>query len=176
MSVELRHHTALSPVVRRDLLDVYAEVRAPLLHLANYGLAAFTERLGLHAAGPGFELVLGYDGGRAVGYAYGNTVEARDPYWKRMAEPLSEDGPRAPVLALREIGVRPAWRGTGTARRVHDALLAGRGEERVVLMVNPLAGDGKVLRLYEGWGYRAFNAQAASAHSPRLTVMVRPTR
>ncbi|WP_406197030.1 hypothetical protein [Kitasatospora sp. NBC_01560] len=41
-------------------------------------------------------------------------------------------------------------------------------------MVNPLAGDGKVQRLYETWGYVAFNAQPPSWDSPRLTAMIRP--
>ncbi|MFD8783522.1 hypothetical protein [Kitasatospora sp. NPDC059599] len=35
--------------------------------------------------------------------------------------------------------------------------------------------DGKVQRLYEAWGYRAFTTQQPSPHSPRLTAMIRPT-
>ncbi|WP_316529637.1 GNAT family N-acetyltransferase [Kitasatospora brasiliensis] len=174
VTVELRHHTALRPGVRQDLLDVYADVRAPLLHLPNYGLAAFTERLERHIGDPGFELVLGYDGALPVGYAYGNTVDAADRYWQRMAEPLPHGYTDAPALAVKEIGVRTPWRGTGTARRIHDALLAGRTEGRATLMVNPLAGDGKVQARYEAWGYRAFNTQRPTAHSPLLTAMVRP--
>ncbi len=77
------------------------------------------------------------------------------------------------MLALREIGVRAPWRGTGTARRLHDAFLDRRTEDRVTLMVNPLAGDGKVRALYETWGYRAFNSQPPSELSPGLAVMVR---
>ncbi|MFE6056756.1 GNAT family N-acetyltransferase [Kitasatospora sp. NPDC056446] len=176
MTVEPRHHTALAPEARRDLLDVYADVRAPLLHLPNYRADVFAERLDRHAAEPGFALVLGYDGDLPIGYAYGNTVTAGDPYWKRMTEPLPDGFTDAPVLALREIGVRTPWRGTGAARRIHDALLTGRTEGRVALMVNPLAGDGKVRRRYEAWGYREFNAQAATADSPRLAAMIRPTR
>ncbi|MFJ9444466.1 hypothetical protein ACIRRH_21685 [Kitasatospora sp. NPDC101235] len=42
--------------------------------------------------------------------------------------------------------------------------------------MNPLAGDGKVQRLYETWGYQAFNAQQPSPDSPQLTAMIRPTR
>ncbi|RKT18466.1 hypothetical protein BX285_2889 [Streptomyces sp. 1114.5] len=174
MTVELRHHTTLTPEARQDLLDVYTDVRAPLLHLPNYGVAAFLERLDRHAAEPGFELVLGHDGRTAVGYAYGNTVDAEDPYWKRMAEPLPEGFTGTPVVALKEIGVRSPWRGTGTARRIHDSLLAARTETRVTLMVNPLAGDGKVRRLYESWGYRPFNVQRPTPDSPRLSVMIRP--
>ncbi|MGW4380113.1 GNAT family N-acetyltransferase [Kitasatospora sp. NPDC004531] len=173
MTVEFRHHTALAGQTRRELLEVYADVRAPLLHLPNYRVAAFTERLDRHRADPGFELVLALDGGRAVGYAYGTTVDAGDRYWRRMAEPLPDGFTDTPVLALREIGVRPPWRGTGTARRLHDELLARRTEERVALMVNPLAGDGKVQAVYESWGYRAVNSQAATPDSPRLAVLLR---
>ncbi|GAA1165311.1 GNAT superfamily N-acetyltransferase [Kitasatospora gansuensis] len=174
MTVELRHHRDLTPEVRQDLLEAYADVRAPLLHLANYRVEAFVERLDRHATEPGFELVLGYDGQVPVGYAYGNTVDAGDRYWRRMSEPLPVGFTDTPVLAIKEIGVRTPWRGTGTARRIHDGLLTHRGEDRVALMVNPLAGDGKVLRLYEAWGYQAFNVQQSSADSPRLIAMVRP--
>ncbi|MGA5817190.1 GNAT family N-acetyltransferase [Kitasatospora sp. NPDC094028] len=173
MTVELRHHTALTAETRQDLMDVYADVRAPLLHLANYCVEAFAERLDRHLGEPGFGLVLGYDGDTPVGYAYGNTVDAGDRYWKRMAELLPDGFTDTPVLAIKEIGVRTPWRGTGTARRLHDALLARRAEDRVTLMVNPLAGDGKVQAVYESWGYRAFNSQPPSPESPRLTVMLR---
>ncbi|MFJ1705131.1 GNAT family N-acetyltransferase [Kitasatospora sp. NPDC088346] len=173
MTVELRHHTDLTARARRDLVDVYAEVRAPLLHLANYRVEAFVGRLDRHVGEPGFGLVLGYDGDVPVGYAYGNTVDAGDRYWRRMAEPLPAGFTDTPVLAVKEIGVRTAWRGTGTARRIHDELLAHRAEGRVTLMVNPLAGDGKVRALYETWGYRAVNSQRPTPDSPRLTVMVR---
>ena len=41
---ELRTFTELG-AIRGDVLDVYAEVRAPLLHLPNYAVTAFGERL-----------------------------------------------------------------------------------------------------------------------------------
>lgn len=173
MTIELRHHRDLTPEARQDLMEVYADVRAPLLHLANYRVEAFAERLDRHATEPGFELVLGYDGLVPVGYAYGNTVDARDRYWNRMAEPLPDGFTDTPALAVKEIGVRTPWRGTGTARRIHDDLLADRTEDRVTLMVNPLAGDGRVRQLYETWGYQAFNAQPPTPDSPRLTAMIR---
>nr|WP_184946853.1 GNAT family N-acetyltransferase [Kitasatospora kifunensis] len=171
--MELRHHTDLTAQARQDLLNVYADVRAPLLHLADYRVEVFAERLDRHAGEPGFELVLGYDGELPVGYAYGNTIDAGDRYWKRMAEPLPDGYTDTPAPAIKEIGVRAPWRGTGTARRIHDELLAHRTEDRVTLMVNPLAGDGKVQALYESWGYQAINSQQPSPDSPRLTAMVR---
>ncbi|MER8100337.1 GNAT family N-acetyltransferase [Kitasatospora sp. NPDC094016] len=174
MTIELRHQTDLTEQARQDLLDVYADVRAPLLHLVNYRVQTFAERLDRHATEPGFELVLGYDGDVPIGYAYGNTADAGDRYWKRMVEPLPDSFTEAPVLVIKEIGVRTPWRGTGTARRIHDELLAHRTEDRVTLMVNPLAGEGKVQALYESWGYQAINSQQPSPDSPRLTAMIRP--
>jgi hypothetical protein len=79
-------------------------------------------------------------------------------------------------VALKEIGVRPAWRKTGTARRIHDALLATRDEPYVTLMVNPAAGDGKVHALYSSWGYEGIGQSQPSPTSPVLTVMIRANR
>ncbi|GFH38310.1 hypothetical protein SCWH03_45520 [Streptomyces pacificus] len=76
-------------------------------------------------------------------------------------------------MALKEIGVRPTWRKTGTARRIHDALLAIRDEPYVTLMVSPAAGDGKVHALYESWGYEDIGQSQPSPASAILTVMIR---
>lgn len=78
-----------------------------------------------------------------------------------------------PPLALEEIGVRPAWRKTGTARRIHDALLTTRDEPYITLTVNPAASDGKVHALYESWRYENIGRSKPSPASPVLTVMVR---
>lgn len=171
--IELRRFNDLAPV-RQTLLSVYADVRAPLLHLPNYRVEAFAERLDRHAREVGWEAVLGYDHGTAVGYAYGNALTADDRWWSRMTEPLPEGYTTVPTLAIKEVGVRTPWRGTGVARRIHDELLAHRTEHRATLLVNPLAGDGKVERLYEAWGYTAFNSQQPSPESPKLVAMIRP--
>ena len=73
-AIELRSFTDLD-AVRGDLLDVYAEVRAPLLHLANYAVSSFGERVDRHGAEDGFQAVLAYEDGHPVGYAYGNRIE-----------------------------------------------------------------------------------------------------
>lgn len=171
--IELRRFHDLAPA-RQALIDVYAEVRAPLLHLPNYRVEVFAERLDRHAGEPGWEAVLGFDNGEPVGYAYANTLTVNDRWWARMTEPLPEGYTAVPTMVIKEIGVRPPWRGTGTARRIHDELLANRIEDRAALLVNPLAGDGKVQHLYETWGYTAFNNQQPSPESPKLTAMIRP--
>ncbi|MEV7419582.1 hypothetical protein [Streptomyces sp. NPDC089919] len=62
----------------------------------------------------------------------------------------------------------------GVSRQMHDRLLAGRPEPHATLMVNPTAGDGKVMRLYEGWGYREIGVVQPSPDSPWLVCMGRP--
>lgn len=173
--VELHRHTDTSGIWQ-TLLDVYADVRAPLLHLPHYAVDAYAERLARHAAEPGFEVVIGYDGTEAVGYAYCNTVEPGNRWWKRMDPPLPDHLTAEPAAALKEIMVRSPWRGTGTARRIHDELLAQRPEHHVSLLVNPAAGDGKVHRLYETWGYQTISSQTPSPGSPPLAAMLRAIR
>lgn len=77
------------------------------------------------------------------------------------------------TLAVKEIGVRTEWRGTGAARRLHDELIAGRTETRVTLLVNPQAGNGKVEAVYLRWGYERFNSQQPSPGSAALVAMIR---
>lgn len=58
-TTELRVFNELDSI-RSDVVDVYAEVRAPLLHLPNYAVTAFGERLDRHGAEPRF--TWGYEG------------------------------------------------------------------------------------------------------------------
>ncbi|MEU8473774.1 GNAT family N-acetyltransferase [Streptomyces hygroscopicus] len=174
-ATELRTFTTLD-AVRGDLLDVYAEVRAPLLHLPNYAITAFGERLDRHGAEPGFIAVLAYADGQPIGYAYANTIEHGDRYWQRTTPPPADEYTQQPAVALKEIGVRPAWRGTGSARRIHDELLRTRDEPYVTLMVNPAAGDGKVRAIYRSWGYEDIGQSQPSPASPVLRVMIRAIR
>ncbi len=155
---------------------MYAEVRAPLLHLPNYLVTTFGERLERHGAEPGFTTVLAYTDEEPVGFAYGNTIEHGDRYWQRISPTPINRYTASPAMALKEGGVVPAWRKTGTARRMHDALLAVRDEPFVTLMVNPAAGDGKVHALYRSWGYEDIGQSQPSPASPVLTVMIRTIR
>jgi len=82
--------------VRGGLLDVYAEVRAPLLHLPNYAVTAFGERLDRHGTESGFVAVLAYADGHPVGYTYGNTIEHGDRYWQRTTPAQGGQVHRAP--------------------------------------------------------------------------------
>ncbi|MGW1887773.1 GNAT family N-acetyltransferase [Streptomyces sp. NPDC001970] len=166
-------HLALA---RDDLIAVYSDVRAELLHLPNYAVSTFAERLDRHGNDPGFAAVLAYaESGEPVGYTYSNVVQADDRWWQRITPAPAPQYTERPAVALKELGVRVPWRKTGTSLRLHDALLAHHPDEPYVsLMVNPAAGDGKVQRLYESWGYRSIGTSQPSPHSPVLTAMARP--
>ncbi|NEC04117.1 GNAT family N-acetyltransferase [Streptomyces sp. SID7909] len=173
-ATELRTFTSLD-TIRGDLLDVYAEVRAPLLHLPNYAVTAFGERIDRHATEPGFTAILAYSDNQPVGYAYSNTIERGDRYWQRTSPAPAEKYTERPTMALKEIGVHPSWRKTGTARRIHDTLLATGAEPYITLMVNATAGGGRVHTLYRSWGYKDIGQSQPSPASPVLTVMIRDT-
>ncbi|MEU6393801.1 GNAT family N-acetyltransferase [Streptomyces sp. NPDC046939] len=173
--ITLRTFTDLD-VVRGDLLDVYADVRAPLLCMPNYAVTAFGERLDRHGTEEGFVATLAYADDHPVGFAYGNTIKQGDRYWQRVSPTPPNRYTERPAVALKEGGVRLPWRKTGTARRIHDTLLATRNEPHVTLMVNPAAGDGKVHALYESWGYEDIGQSLPSPASPVLVVMVRASR
>ncbi|MER5933938.1 GNAT family N-acetyltransferase [Streptomyces sp. NPDC002054] len=169
----LRRHTTLTPQLREVIGELYTQVRADLLEHPNYRVEVFLGRLDRHAAEPGWSVVIAYAApdGEPVGYAYANTVTPGDRWWKRMNSPVPGRFTARDAAAVKEIGVVPAWRGIGVSRQMHDALLAGRGEPHATLMVNPAAGGGKVMRLYEGWGYEEIGVIQPSPDSPWLVCM-----
>ncbi|MEV6735371.1 GNAT family N-acetyltransferase [Streptomyces sp. NPDC051364] len=173
-SVILKHHSGLDDV-REDLIKVYASVRGDLLRLPNYRVETFTERLDRHGNDPGWEAVMAHaPEGEPIGYAYANTVEPGNRWWTRMDAPPPAEYASSTSLAIKEIGVVKPWRGQGLAQAMHDELLRHRHEEYVTLLVNPAAGEGKVKRLYEGWGYVQIGRQQPSPDSPPLHCLGRP--
>jgi GNAT superfamily N-acetyltransferase len=173
-TITLRSFTDLSDI-RETLIGVYADVRAELLHLPNYKLTTFAERLDRHGAEPGWESAIAYEHGEAVGYAYANTIEPGNRWWTRLTSPPPNIYTAGPVVAIKEIGVVQKWRGQGIAQRLHDDLLKSRAEPYATLCVNGAAGGGKVQALYERWGYETIGQQQPlSPDAPQLTCMGRP--
>jgi GNAT superfamily N-acetyltransferase len=177
VNLELRHHTDLE-LVRQAIVDIHVEVRQRDLGLTGpfYSAERFSERLTAHRSNPGWEAVIAYDGNEPAGFAYATPLGPTTRWWSSMTTPLPdgytvETGKR--TLALNEIVVRRPWRGTGLAHRIHEELLAGKEEERVTLLVNPKAGDGKVQAVYERWGYEKIGEQQPFADSPVFAAMMR---
>lgn len=175
--LDLRHygHTDTA-AIRELLLDVHDEVYQgsddPLA-----GRDAFAKFVDHWSANKAFACVIGYDREQPVGYAYGAPLSPATTWWAKVAPPLpdaftAETGHR--TFALSELMVRSAWRGTGASRRIHDALVASRSEERVTLLVHK--EHGKVRALYEGWGYRTVGEAVPFDGAPELCAMVSDLR
>ncbi|WP_274559269.1 GNAT family N-acetyltransferase [Streptomyces spiramyceticus] len=179
-ALELRHVRNVEEV-RQEIVDVHAEVRHRDFGLTGpfYTVERFNERLTGHSSALGWEAVVAYDQGEAVGFAYGVPLGTKSRWWTAMTTQMpegfaEETGSR--TFALNEIVVRKTWRGTGAAHRIHEELLSGRPEERITLLVNPAAGDGKVQAVYERWGYEKIGEQQPFPDSPVFASMMRTLR
>ncbi|MEV3896507.1 GNAT family N-acetyltransferase [Streptomyces anulatus] len=155
--IAIRHYTgAQAPSIRQVLLDVYAEVYAEPARTDPFAsLDRFAEGLDGWSARPGWSCVIGYDGDQPVGYAYGAPLPEGARWWGGLltdvpAGVTAETGIR--TYALSELMVRTSWRKTGTARRLHSALLSPCREERATLLVDQ--NHPKVHALYESWGWQ----------------------
>jgi ribosomal protein S18 acetylase RimI-like enzyme len=108
---------------------------------------------------PGFRLVVARTAGQLVGFGLGHVVESASGWWAGIrpgpvggesADPVGIDGGHS--FGIAELGVHPAWRRRGLASRLHEALLAGRSEPRVMLWVR--ADAPAATATYSHWGYR----------------------
>jgi ribosomal protein S18 acetylase RimI-like enzyme len=103
---------------------------------------------------PTYGIAVARAGDELVGFAYGFTVPTDTKRWSRLVEPLSvqvtSEWPGRTFL-LFDYAVKRSYRGQGIGRKLHDALLGSRSEERATLTVQPTAVDTK--RIYEHWGW-----------------------
>ncbi|MFI1801894.1 N-acetyltransferase [Streptomyces sp. NPDC020379] len=158
------------------ILTVYVDARAEFQHLEHYQLPRMRTQLLRHAQRPGCVATVAWQRENPVGYAYGCPLGPDNTWWPRAYPPpptdiTREDGQR--TFRIDEIAILTSWRGTGTARKIHDHLLSG-WTGRATLMVSPLAGNGKVQAVYEEWGYVPVAHAQPQNTSPVLTVMIRP--
>ncbi|MYQ46223.1 GNAT family N-acetyltransferase [Streptomyces sp. SID4985] len=152
--------------VRSMLLDIHDEVYADNPD-PFHSRERFTYFLDLWSARRNWRCVSGCENGGPVGYAYGSVL-APGGWWKGSTRPSDI---RGPVFALSEFMVLPKWRGTGRAKKIHDALIAPVEANVVSLQVE--IAHFKVVHLYESWGYRQVDESKPSDDSPRYAVMVK---
>ncbi|MQY10731.1 hypothetical protein SRB5_08440 [Streptomyces sp. RB5] len=161
-----RHVHADSQDVRSLLLDVHDEVYAnnpdPF-----HSRERFTYFLDCWSSRKDWRCLSGWESGSPVGYAYGSVL-APGGWWTGSDRPRDV---RGPVFALSELMVLPKWRGTGRARKIHDALIAPVDAGLVSLQVE--SANIKVVRLYESWGYRKVDTSKSHDDSPVYAVMVK---
>jgi GNAT superfamily N-acetyltransferase len=160
--------------VRSLLLELYAEVYTDVVSKPFFTVEAFATRLDHHAANPTWEAVVGRQAGDPVGYAYGSAVAAGTSWWTGVDPPPGGDVARETggrTFVLYELMVRVPWRRTGVSRRLHDELLAARGEDRVTLAVE--RAHPRVRALYEGWGYQWIGSVQDAPDAPLYDVLLR---
>lgn len=168
-TVELRHyaHDDL-PAIRQTLLDVHAAAYADDMTEFDEKFPWFVDHWGGH---PNFACVIGYEDGEPIGFAYGAPATPGREWWR---EHLTEPPADEETFSVSELMVRHKWRKTGTAERLHTALLTDRPEALAVLLVD--REHPKVQALYESWEYRKVGERQPFADSPVFAVMLREIR
>jgi ribosomal protein S18 acetylase RimI-like enzyme len=127
-------------------------------------------------ARPGFRLVLARASGAGpVGFALGYPVGRDSDWWPAVTGPASpvDAGGDDRGFGIAELGVHPAWRRRRIAGRLHEALLAGRAERRVVLWVRPDAAA--AWATYHRWGYRVVGAARTDPYQVMCLHLTPPT-
>ncbi|MFC5723816.1 GNAT family N-acetyltransferase [Streptomyces gamaensis] len=151
--------------IRQTLLDVHADAYADRLDDAFVQkFPWFVDHWSSH---PQFSCVIGYDGAEPVGYAYGAAANPGREWWRGHLEPAPA---KDRTFHLSELMVRPKWRKTGAAERLHRALLDTRDHDLAVLLVD--VTHPKVQALYESWTYRKAGERQPFPDSPLYAVMV----
>ncbi|WP_143663956.1 GNAT family N-acetyltransferase [Streptomyces sp. rh34] len=171
--IEMRHYTgAQAPELRPLLLGVYTEVYATAARTDPFASPdRFAEGLDHWTVRPGWSCVVGYDNDQPVGYAYGAPLPPRSRWWGGLlnmvpADATAETGTR--TYALSELMVREPWGKTGTARQLHNTLLASRNEERATLLVDQ--NHPEVHALYQSWGWTTLGDYAPAWTTPRSST------
>lgn len=174
--IDIRHYTsAQAAELRPTLLDVYAEVYAEAIADDPFnGIEQFASGLDGWSSKPGWTCTVGYDGKQVIGYAYGAPLPENARWWGGLLDEVPQDIVRETgtrTYALSELMVRTPWRKTGAARRLHDALLAERTEERATLLVRQ--SHPKVHTLYETWGWKTLgDLRPRKEHAPLFHAML----
>ncbi|AUY52307.1 GNAT family N-acetyltransferase [Streptomyces sp. CB01881] len=169
--IELRHyhHGELPAGLRELLINVHADAYAA--EMEDPFVQRFPWFVDHWSALDGFACVVGFDGEEPIGFAYGAPARTGREWWREHVVPAPE---RDSTFSFSELMVRPRWRKTGVAERLHSALMADRPEALAVLLVDP--EHPKVQALYESWGYRKVGDRQPFPDSPRYAVMLRSLR
>ncbi|MYQ47496.1 GNAT family N-acetyltransferase [Streptomyces sp. SID4985] len=166
-ALELRHysHDDLSEI-RQTLIDVHADVHADQMADDEFRqkFPWFVDHWGGH---PEFSCVIAFDGDEVVGFAYGAPAKDDREWWREHLDPAPE---KSRTFHFSELMVRERWRKTGTAERLHRALMDAQDDELAALLVD--VTHPKVEALYESWGYRKVGERQPFPDSPVYAVML----
>ncbi|MFF8919015.1 GNAT family N-acetyltransferase [Streptomyces sp. NPDC015032] len=163
-----RYGHADLPAIRQILLDVHADAYAAEMDDPFHQTEKFAWFVDHWGARPSFDCVIAFDADQPAGFAYGATADLGRETWRGHLSPTPTPGT---TFALSELMVRPKWRGTGLARRLHDTLLTPRPEQLATLLVDTT--HPRVQALYETWGYHKIGERQPFPDSPLYAVMLR---
>ncbi|BDT88529.1 N-acetyltransferase [Nocardia cyriacigeorgica] len=164
--------------IRDTVLDVYARAYAESIASGDpfESLEAATRRFDAYTNSAGFDLVVLYSDGEAIGQAWGWPLNENSCWWnglrldKEEPEFTKEDGTR--TFALSEIMVVREHTGRGHARALHDDLLGGRRERRATLLVDPT--NVNAYARYRKWGwFRIGTLRPNWEAAPTFDVLIR---
>jgi ribosomal protein S18 acetylase RimI-like enzyme len=140
------------------LLPLYEEIYAePPYREGPREIAEFLDRTERQVGHRGFRLVTASAGAQIVGFSFGYPLPADTRWWAALLEPVPPDVTRETgqrSFAIIELAVRASLRRRGIAARLHAALLADLGVQRVTLTVRPEPEAAPARSAYAAWGYR----------------------
>jgi ribosomal protein S18 acetylase RimI-like enzyme len=167
-----RHSGAEAGALADRVVGLFAAVFGEPPYLRGPGdVVRFGELFREETARPGFRLVTAEAGGELVGFAYGHSLSADTRWWDGI-DPRPDDAfVDGRTFVIKELGVAAAWRRRRVGRRLHDALLDGRTEQRATLTVRPEAEP--AVAAYQAWGWEAVGRVRPEAAGPLYVVMVR---
>lgn len=161
-----RHRHEDARDVRSLLLDIHDEAYADTSD-EFHSRERFSRFFDRWSAREDWVCVSGWENGEPVGYAYGSMFKPGG-WWKGHLRPRDL---RGSVFALSELMVVPSWRGTGRAKRIHDALLEDVTADMVSLTVE--IQRPRVQTMYGRWSYAKVGEAKPSDDSPLYAVMAR---
>jgi len=158
-----------------DLIAVYLDAYADRLDDPFLSPDRHWERLQGYASAGGYGIVEARIDGKMIGYALGYTLPASANWWRGLTAPvdpsfLVEDGSR--TFALTYMMVRTGFRRTGYAKRMHDALLSSRTEQRATLLVHP--ANMAARNAYYSWGWYKVGDLQPFSDAPVYEALLKP--
>jgi ribosomal protein S18 acetylase RimI-like enzyme len=164
--------------IRDRLADLYELAYADKLDGAFRSRPRFLDRLDAHLARDGFAMVTAEHDGTLIGYTYGFPLPPDTGWWTHFVGELpahvADLTRRGALFAIAELMTVPDWRRRGVARRLHDALLAGRPEMTATMLVDPT--NTPAIHAYDSWGWKEIGAVQPFPDSPRFQARLRLER
>jgi GNAT superfamily N-acetyltransferase len=138
--------------------DIWADAHPELVSnpgaaTAGLSVSALHRQIAGHLKRPGFAMVVAYEGGSAVGFAYGFPCSAEYWFGADLVDQVPEGARTERLMGLCELAVRPPWQSRGIGTRLHAELLRTIAPKWSSLLALPSNQRGKDLYARLGYEY-----------------------